>query len=96
MQQFFQYFTRCLFTAQQVSGVLTHIIRSSTTAIAASGFTFGAWWQQCCWSWLGRSVWPRPTTLLPPRSNGKTRGCYCSCWAPDDGRDGARNLLNCT
>jgi len=19
------------------------------------------------------------TTLLPPRSNGKTRGCYCSC-----------------
>jgi hypothetical protein len=22
---------------------------------------------------------PRPTALLPPRSNGKTRGCYCSC-----------------
>jgi len=24
--------------------------------------------------------------LLSPRSNGKPRGCYCSCWAPDDGR----------
>jgi len=22
---------------------------------------------------------PRPTTLLPPRSNGKTRDCECSC-----------------
>jgi hypothetical protein len=27
-----------------VSGVLTPIIRSSTTAVAASGFTVGAWW----------------------------------------------------
>ena len=33
-----------LFTAQHVSGVLTPIIRSSTTAVAASGFTLGAWW----------------------------------------------------
>jgi hypothetical protein len=33
--------------------------------------------------------------LLPPRSNGKTRGCYCS-WAPDDGREDARNMLSCT
>jgi hypothetical protein len=33
-----------LFTAQHVSGVLTPIIRSSTTAVAASCFTFGAWW----------------------------------------------------
>jgi len=22
---------------------------------------------------------PRPTALLPPRSNGKTRHCYCCC-----------------
>jgi len=27
----------------------------------------------------GRPARPRPTALLPPRSNGKTRGCYCSC-----------------
>jgi hypothetical protein len=26
-----------------------------------------------------RPARPRPTALLPPRSNGKTRGCYCSC-----------------
>jgi hypothetical protein len=38
------FITWCLFTAQHVSGVLTPIIRSSTTAVAASGFTFGAWW----------------------------------------------------
>jgi len=30
--------------AQHVSGVLKPIIRSSTTAVAAPGFTFRAWW----------------------------------------------------
>jgi hypothetical protein len=35
------------------------------------------------------------TELLPPRSEGKTRGCYCSCWAPDNGREDARNMLSC-
>jgi hypothetical protein len=29
---------------KHVSGVLTPIIISSTTAVAASGFTVGAWW----------------------------------------------------
>jgi hypothetical protein len=43
MQQILQFITRSLFTAQHVSGVLTPIIKSSTTAVAASGFTFGAW-----------------------------------------------------
>jgi hypothetical protein len=33
--------------------------------------------------------------MLSPRSNGKTRGCYCSCWAPDDRREDARNMLSC-
>ena len=40
--------------------ILAPIIRSSTTAVAASGFTVGAWWQQCCWSWSGR-----PAVLAP-------------------------------
>ena len=25
----------------------------------------------------------------------KTRGCYCSRWAPDDGQENARNMLSC-
>jgi hypothetical protein len=41
MQQFLQFITWGLFTAQLVSGVLAPIFRSSTTAVAASGFTFG-------------------------------------------------------
>jgi hypothetical protein len=44
----------------------------------------------------GRPAQPRPTALLSPRSNGKIRGCYCSYWTPDDGREDARNMLSCT
>jgi hypothetical protein len=32
--------------------------------------------------------------MASPRSEGKTRGCYCSCWAPDNGREDARNMLS--
>ena len=48
MQQFSSLLSWRLFTAQRVSGVFPPIIRSSMTAVAASGFTFISWWQSCC------------------------------------------------
>ena len=34
------------------------------------------------------------TARLSPRYEGKTRGCHCSHWAPDDGRENARNMFS--
>jgi hypothetical protein len=48
MQTFSSLLSWRLFTAQHVSGVFPFIIRSSMTAVAASGFTFLSWWQSCC------------------------------------------------
>ena len=48
---------------------------------------------------VGPAGWPAGTTTntarLSPRYEGKTRGCHCSRWAPDDGRENARNMLSC-
>ena len=44
MQKFFSLLSCRLLTAQYVSGVLPPNIKSSMTAVAASGFTFVSWW----------------------------------------------------
>jgi hypothetical protein len=96
MQQFFSLLSWRFFRAQHVSGVFPPIIRISETAAAASGFTFVSWWHSCCvGGWASRPAGPSThTARLSPRYEGKTRGWNCSHWAPDDGRENARNMLS--
>jgi hypothetical protein len=59
-------------TAQHVSGILMPIIRSSITAVAASGLPLERGVSSAVGRGrAGRPARPRPTTQLPPRSNGK-------------------------
>jgi hypothetical protein len=111
MQQRIKFYYSIFIWAQHVSGDTPPIIRSlklhwqplvfhtwkvvcTCSWWTLSGTVYCAWHKfcWCCWA-VAR---PRPTALLPPRSNGKTRGCYCSCWVPDDGRKDARNMFSRT
>ena len=77
------------------------IIRSSTTAVAASGLPS----ELGDSSAVGRGLYvvgksdmparPRPTALLPPRSNGKPESATAVVVAPDDGHENTRNMLSC-
>ena len=45
---------------------------------------------------IGRPAGPTTNMArLSPRYEGKTRGCHCSHWAPDNGRKNTRNMLSC-
>jgi len=44
---------------------------------------------------VGRPAPPRPTALLPPRSNGKPEAATAVVVATDDGHEDARNMLSC-
>ena len=59
-------------TAQRVSGILMPIIRSLSTAVAASGLPLERGGSSVVGHGLsGQPDRPRPTALLPPRSYGK-------------------------
>jgi hypothetical protein len=71
MHQSLSFIACRLNTAQYVSGILVPIIRSLSTAVAASGFPLERGGSSVVGRGWSRPDRQRPTRLLPSRSNGK-------------------------
>jgi hypothetical protein len=69
------------------------IIRSSSTAVAASGLPLER--GGSCVVGRVRSDRPRPTAQLSPSSDGKPEAATAVFVAPDDGHKDAQNMLSC-
>ena len=69
---------------------------ATTTAVAASDLLSELGDSSAVGSgWAGWPVQPRPTALLSPSSDGKTKAVTAVVVAHDDGQEDARNMLSC-